>query len=86
MNADNDTPRTNFVCEKAWHGKSETLHFRQACALGDLARQLEREVNELTAALEVVARYAAAEINVPFDECISGPIGEARAALAKVKK
>lgn len=39
----------------------------------------------LADALESVARYAAAEIGVPFEECVSGPIGQARAALAKAR-
>lgn len=36
--------------------------------------------------LESVSRYAAQEIDVPFDECIAGPIGEAREALDQTKE
>ena len=46
-------------------------------------RVLARENTELRQALQDLAQYAADEIGVPLNECISGPIGKARAALQK---
>ena len=46
-------------------------------------RTLELENNKLRETLLDLAQYAADEIGVPLNECISGPIGKARAILQK---
>ena len=40
---------------------------------------------ELLAAVKALVNFAAAEIGLPVEECIAGPIGGARAAIAKAE-
>lgn len=40
---------------------------------------------EMLVALETVARYAAAEIDVPYDQCKAGAIGNARAIIERLR-
>ena len=40
---------------------------------------------DLLEACKALAAYVAQEIGVPLDECVSGPIGIARAAIAKAE-
>ena len=73
------TPRTD-----AFDAEHRFVDPDTACyAYSEFARTLERENNELREAMLDLAQYAADEIGVPLNECISGPIGKARAALQK---
>jgi hypothetical protein len=40
---------------------------------------------DLLAALEALAAFSAQEMGIPLEECVSGPIGVARAAIAKAR-
>ena len=40
---------------------------------------------EMLVALETLARYAAAEIDVPYDQCKAGAIGNARAIIERLQ-
>jgi hypothetical protein len=52
---------------------------------GDAYARVMSAAPDLLAALEELLIDSAAHINVPVGECVAGPLGRARAAIAKAK-